>query len=163
MERGFGEILIGFCYGWLPVATGYYLQRGTVIPAVHWTSLPIALTIFNVILINEFPDFPADSIVGKRNLVVRFGKPRTARLYVTASLGAVGLFALSLAMGIPLLAGLFYLPAAAISLAVSFFMLRGKYYDRKHLEIMCGLTLGVNLATIVAYILGVLYGRAGAP
>ena len=71
--RGWGEILIGLCYGWLPVATGFYLFAGFFSPQVFLLSVPIFLSIFNVILINEFPDQEADQAIGKRNLVVRFG------------------------------------------------------------------------------------------
>ncbi|MCX7966509.1 MAG: prenyltransferase [Syntrophorhabdaceae bacterium] len=76
VARGVGEILIGLCYGWLPVSVSFYLQIGEFNHIIHWVSIPIACTIFNVILINEFPDYPADIIAKKSNLVVRYGKKR---------------------------------------------------------------------------------------
>gem|GEM_PF-3507126 len=79
-------MLIGFCYGWLPVAVGFYLQREGFVPAVHGVALPIAFSIFNVILVNEFPDYPADRAVGKRNLVVRLGRERASRVYLLVAL-----------------------------------------------------------------------------
>src|ERR1035437_1314075 len=76
VQRGLGELFIGYSYGWLPVAVGAYLQKGYIGSIVHWVSLPIICSVFNVILINEFPDYPADIQVNKKNLVVRLGKAR---------------------------------------------------------------------------------------
>ncbi len=81
VSRGWGELWIAFCYGWLPVAAGYYLQVGRIVPLIHWLAAPIGLTIFNVILLNEFPDYPADVAAGKANLTARLGREQAARLY----------------------------------------------------------------------------------
>jgi 1,4-dihydroxy-2-naphthoate octaprenyltransferase len=81
-----GEILIGFCYGWLSIAAGFFLFAGFFSPQVSLLSIPIGFSIFNVILINEFPDEEADRAIGKRTLVVRFGKERMGDLYIGLSL-----------------------------------------------------------------------------
>ena len=79
VQRGLGELFIGYSYGWLPVAMGAYLQTGYIGSIVHWVSLPIICSVFNVILINEFPDYPVDIQVNKKNLVVRLGKARCSK------------------------------------------------------------------------------------
>lgn len=84
--RGLGEILIGFCYSWLPIATGFYLVTGFFHREIFLLSIPVGLSIFNVILVNEFPDVEADRMVGKRNLVVRFGIDRMRDLYLGVSI-----------------------------------------------------------------------------
>ena len=84
--HGLGEILIGFCYGWLPIATGFFLFTGFFSPQILLLSIPVGFSIFNVILINEFPDEEADRTIGKRNLVVRYGKERMGDLYIGLSL-----------------------------------------------------------------------------
>ena len=84
--HGLGEILIGFCYGWLPIATGFFLLTGFFSPLILLLSIPVGFSIFNVILINEFPDEEADRAIGKKNLVVRFGKERMGDLYIGFSL-----------------------------------------------------------------------------
>ncbi len=150
--RGVGEIWIGFAYGWLPVAVGYYLQAGGIPPLVHWIALPIAFTIFNVILINEFPDYPADKKVGKRNLVVRFGRNRASKLYGLASLGTWLFFLLSIKAGVPARAIFFFLPFFVLSLAATLGVLRGGYRDRKKLERICAGTLIFNLGTTISLI-----------
>lgn len=158
VQRGIGELLIGFCYGWLPVATSFYLQVGRIDPIVHFLSLPIAFTIFNVILINEFPDYPADQIEGKRNLVVRLGRERAAYVYVAAAVAAAlsGMMATQM---LPLVALPLYLPIAILTLLVAGMILRKDYRDRKKLEQMCALTLVTNLGTALAYILALWFGK----
>jgi 1,4-dihydroxy-2-naphthoate polyprenyltransferase len=146
-HRGVGEMLIGFCYGWLPIATGFYLLAGFFSRQVFLVSIPVSLSIFNVILMNEFPDEEADRAIGKKNLVVRFGKERMGDLYfgfsllvglsfikVMSMLGGVPLW-LSLLSGIPLILIVWNL----------IHVWRGNYRDAKRLELLCRNTLYINL------------------
>ena len=154
VQRGIGELLIAYNYGWLPVAAGYYLQAGSIKPLVHWMSLPIACSAFNVILMNEFPDYPADIQTNKRNLVVRFGKRKAAFVYATVAITGIAMFFASLSKGLPIVLCLFYIPIAVSSLAVALMMLKGEFNDRILLERMCLITLLVNLGTCLVYIAG---------
>ncbi|MBF0233603.1 MAG: prenyltransferase [Desulfamplus sp.] len=156
VQRGLGEIFIGYSYGWLPVAVGAYLQTEHIDPRIHWVSLPIICSVFNVILINEFPDYPADIQVNKRNLVVRLGKARCAIIYVIVALMGTITFYMSLAQILPKTTGLFYLPFAALSCVTIFMMLAGKFNDHKLLERMCLITYLVNIGTCFSYITGLL-------
>lgn len=155
VKRGIGELFIGVSYGWLPIAVSYYLQTSSLAPLVHVTSLPVALSVFNVILINEFPDYPADLIQGKRNLTVRLGKKTASRIYAAASLGGVLLFPLPALAGLSPSGILLVLPAAALSLMLTTGMLRGRYEDRRVLERMCGMTIAVNWLYALTYMLWV--------
>jgi len=160
VSRGWGELWIAFCYGWLPVAVGYYLQVGTVALLVHWLAIPIGLTIFNVILLNEFPDYPADLEAGKANLAVRLGRGRASLLYGLASLGSWIALLLSLGRspGVPTRALWFYLPVLALSLILVVLVMRGRWRERATLEKLCAATLVVNLGTTAAYILAFVVG-----
>ena len=60
-------------FGLLPVYGAYYLQTKTIDVFVLFPAIIVGILIFLVILINEFPDFAADSAVNKRTLVVHFG------------------------------------------------------------------------------------------
>ena len=153
VQRGLGEIFIGFCYGWLPVASAYYIQTGTIHPIIHWLAIPIGLTIFNVIFLNEFPDYAADKATGKKNLLNRLGKKNGNVLYVTFSLLASATMLASPFWGIPFKVFYFYLPILIISLFIVVMMLRGKHEDKKMMEILCALNITVNLGTSMAYIL----------
>jgi 1,4-dihydroxy-2-naphthoate octaprenyltransferase len=151
--RGFGEAWIALCYGWLPVAIGHYLQTGTIRPEIHWISIPIGLTIFNVILLNEFPDYRADLEAGKRNLLVRIGHGRSVFFYAIASVFAWIGVAISLTKGVSRAVGWFYLPVMLLSVALVFFMLKGSWQDPKVLDKLCAGNLLVNLATTGVFIL----------
>jgi 1,4-dihydroxy-2-naphthoate octaprenyltransferase len=153
VSTGIGELWIAFCYGWLPVAVGCYLQAGEIAPLVHWLAIPIGLTIFNVILLNEFPDYSADLAAGKANLVVRLGRERASILYGLVGLGALVGIVLSLRQGVPGRALWFYLPIALLSLVLIVMVMRERWHDRTTLEILCGANLLVNLGTTAVYLL----------
>jgi 1,4-dihydroxy-2-naphthoate octaprenyltransferase len=166
--RGWGEILIGFCYGWLPIATGFFLFTGFFIQQILLLSIPVGLSIFNVILINEFPDEEADRTIGRKNLVVRFGKERMGDLYmgfsiltgltfikIMSSVSKTPLWLLALSAGPPLLI-----------LWNLIEVWRGGYRDGKRLERLCRNTLFVNLfvtmlLTIQQTVLISIWGRLG--
>jgi len=153
VSTGLGELWIVFCYGWLPVAVGYYLQMGKIATLVHWLAAPIGLTIFNVILLNEFPDYPADLATGKTNLVVRLGPGHASRLYGLTSLGSWIAMLLSLRQGVPTRALWFYLPILALSLILVVLVMHGRWRDQATLEKLCAANLVVNLGTTAAYVL----------
>jgi 1,4-dihydroxy-2-naphthoate octaprenyltransferase len=146
--HGLGEILIGFCYGWLPIATGFFLFTGFFSPQVLLLSIPVGFSIFNVILINEFPDEEADRAIGKRNLVVRFGKERMGDLYIGLSLLA-GFSFIKMMWGFRL-TPYWLLALSAVPLVLILWNLiqvwLGNYRYHKKLELICRNTLLVNLA-----------------
>lgn len=155
-EEGWGELFIGFCYSWLPIAAAFYLQRGYIAPCIHWMALPIGLSVFNVILLNEFLDPPAGTPVGRTNLLSRLGKAKGMALYVLVSiLSWSGMYS-SLSAGIPRKAFYLYLPVMALSAWISLMMARKKYEHSLFMELLCGLNIAVNLGTTVAYMLAFL-------
>ena len=79
--RGVGEFFIGISYGPLIVLGSYYLIARSITIESIIASLPVGFLITAVILINEFPDYPADKEAGKRNLIVRLGRERGVVLY----------------------------------------------------------------------------------
>ncbi len=146
--HGLGEILIGFCYGWLPIATGFFLFTGFFSPQILLLSIPVGLSIFNVILINEFPDEDADRAIGKKNLVVRFGKERMGDLYIGLSI-LTGFSFIKIVWGVGRtpywLLALSGIPALLI-LWNLIQVWRGNYHDTERLELLCRNTLFVNLS-----------------
>jgi 1,4-dihydroxy-2-naphthoate polyprenyltransferase len=155
-DNGFGELLIASCYGWLPIAAAFYIQRGYIAPCIHWMALPIGLSIFNVVLLNEFPDSAAYSAGGGMNLLRRLGKAKGAALYgMTSILSWFSMYS-SLHAEIPRKALYIYLPVMALSAGISL-MLAGKRYENPLvLEILCGLNIAVHLGTTAAYFLALL-------
>jgi 1,4-dihydroxy-2-naphthoate octaprenyltransferase len=152
VARGVGEVLIGICYGWLPISVGFLLQARHLPWSVSLLSLPVSLAVFNVVLLNEVPDHPADCRVDKRNLVVRFGRHAAAWIYAVSNLfisvSVLGLvWAYSLG-GAAAWAVAGVLAAWAFGLGAA--VLAGAWRNRPALEKLCGLTIAMNLAIPVA-------------
>jgi 1,4-dihydroxy-2-naphthoate octaprenyltransferase len=69
-------------------------MTGSFSSAVVALALPLGLLIGAFLWVNEFPDYLADLGAGKRNLVVRLGRPRAARWLCVIYLLAFGLLAM---------------------------------------------------------------------
>ncbi len=156
VSTGWGELWIGLCYGFLPVAVGYYLPTGRFDALTFMVAIPISATIFNVILGNEFPDRESDKSTGKRNLLQRFGTEQGAKIYLIASAVGWAGAALSLAAGVPLIFAAYYLLPFLASLYASHGFLKRKWKDRGQLETLCALGIFANLGTTAAYMLAFL-------
>lgn len=85
--RGLGETMIGLSYGpWMTLGS-LTLHTGRFSWGALAASLVPGLLITALAVVNEIPDVLQDRLVGKRNLVVRFGLENGVRLY-TAFAGA---------------------------------------------------------------------------
>ncbi|MDD5712136.1 MAG: prenyltransferase [Smithellaceae bacterium] len=156
VEKGIGELFIGFCYGWLPVAVSYYIQIGHIAPFIHGIGVAIGATIFNVILLNEFPDYPGDRATGKRNLLVRWGKKKGAAFYLIASLLSWVATLSAPLYGVPSRIVFFFVPVMALSIWINVMLIKRRYDDLQVLEVLCGLNIVVNLATTASFMLAFL-------
>lgn len=84
--RGLGEFTVGLNFGVLTVLGSYLVQTGTVTNEAFFYSLPVSFLITALLYVNEFPDYEADRIAGKRTLVVRMGpqKGRWGLVFIVA-------------------------------------------------------------------------------
>ncbi|MBW2673837.1 MAG: prenyltransferase, partial [Deltaproteobacteria bacterium] len=135
---------------WLPIATAFYIQAGYLHPFVHWMGLPVGMTIFNVILLNEFHDYPADRATGKRNVLVRLGIEGGILLYAAVSVIAWGATFCAIYAGVPVRALDLYIPVIILSALVTGGLFMRKDKDSISLEILCGVNIVVNLGTTVS-------------
>ncbi len=76
-----GELAVGVGFGPLMILGSYYVQAQVLPFKVFLISLPIGILIALVLFINEFPDYFADNLVGKRTQVVILGKKKAVILY----------------------------------------------------------------------------------
>lgn len=160
VKRGLGELLIAICYGWLPVVTGFMTATGEMPPYSWIFTLPIALSIFNVIYINEFPDYESDRLAGKNNLVVRMGKELASKVY--------GMVAFFVAI-FTILVWYFFrsensaflliiLPVVFLGLFLALRVsIQLKWKDRKDLEPICGLSIVLNHLTSITIAIVVVF------
>ncbi len=100
LARGLGELDTALVVGLLVPLCAFAAQTGTWgSPVALASSLPGAAAMFAMMLCVEVPDVVADAASGKRNLIVRFGRPGLVRL----GRGAIVLAYLS--VGLAVLAG----------------------------------------------------------
>lgn len=146
-KRGVGELFIGVCYGWLTLTTGYATACGTIPSNSILMCIPIALSVFNIILINEFPDFQADLESGKKNLMIRIGKEWASKTYGIANLFAVISFLIICLTLHPenYFYLLFLIPVFLLAMILSYNLISlKKWKQHQELEKLCGLTIILN-------------------
>mgnify|MGYP000933586243 CR=1 FL=1 len=98
--RGIGEVVVGCNFGFFIVMGSYYVQVGTVSFLSVLVALPITLLITAVLYINQFPDYEADRLVGKANLVVRLGRERAVKGYYFLMILSYSVLFISVALGL---------------------------------------------------------------
>lgn len=81
-SRGIGEFLVGLNFGTLMTLGAYFVQTQRFSIEAILASIPISLLIAGVLYINEFPDYNADKMVGKKTLVVRMGREKAVIPYI---------------------------------------------------------------------------------
>ncbi|WP_438349675.1 prenyltransferase [Paenibacillus sp. FA6] len=82
MAAGVAEFLVATTYGVLMTMGAYYVQTGHYSLQAFLISLPVALFINNVLIINQFPDEESDRNSNKKTLVVRLGKKKTKNVLI---------------------------------------------------------------------------------
>jgi len=83
-------------FGPVTVLGTYFVLARTFDPAAIVLSISLGLLVAGILWINEVPDIPADSAVGKRTLVVRLGVPRATTVFS----GIIGAAYLVLVLGV---------------------------------------------------------------
>lgn len=84
MGAGTAEFLIATTYGVFMTLGAFYVQTSSYSLAVVLISLPVALFITNVLVINQFADAESDEKSGKMTLVVRLGKKKTKNFLIAS-------------------------------------------------------------------------------
>lgn len=116
--RGLGELDVVICYGPLIALSTYLVMAHGLSWEAFWLSIPLGLIIAAFLWVNEFPDYLADRAHGKRNLVVRLGRKRAARVLPWIHAAAFGILSVLPLAGFPpmvLLGWLAAIPAAYAS------------------------------------------------
>lgn len=81
LKIGWPEWAPGVGLGALPVLGAYFVQTTAyTLPAVV-ASIPSAILVHNLLLLNEFPDTEADKKAGRKTLPITMGKARASILY----------------------------------------------------------------------------------
>ena len=119
--RGLGEVFVFIFFGVVAVAGTYYVQAGNVTADVLAASVPVALTVTAILVVNNVRDIDTDRVAGKYTLAVYLGRrlARTELVVVVAGayVAAGALWLLGGFSGWVLLSWL-SVPAAALPVAV---------------------------------------------
>ncbi|MEO6948722.1 MAG: prenyltransferase [Ginsengibacter sp.] len=90
---GLAEFLIGTTFGVMMTMGAFYVQTGTYTLEAFLISLPVAILVSNVLLINQFQDAASDEKSGKNTLVVRVGKRTSKNILIACFVIAYGIIA----------------------------------------------------------------------
>ncbi|MGE5560543.1 MAG: prenyltransferase [Chloroflexota bacterium] len=139
---GIGEFVVGATFGPIMVSGIYLVMTHTLNVQAVLTGVPIGFLIANVLWINQYPDYEADALGGKRNWVVRLGRKAALRVYYWLFvLAFVALAALSLVYRNPLwLLGLVAVPLERQAVAIA----------RRHYDDIPAL-IPANAKTVIIY------------
>lgn len=158
-RRGWGEFLGGFCFGLLPVLTGYYLQTGHLISEILLYGVPLSLAAFNLFLLLGFPESGPEEGPKPLSLAARLGPVAGGLLYTVVNI----LIILALAINLffpavshwsrPWLWG-----AIILALVNQEIIKRRAYYQEARIQLLCFTTLALHLGMSLVFALG-LWGR----
>lgn len=99
--RGLGELDTAIVVAILVPLCAYAAQRPAPSMGAFASTLPGASAMFAMMLAVEFPDFAADTVGRKRNLVVRLGRVRAGGLGIATVVVVYAGVAFALAVGAP--------------------------------------------------------------
>jgi 1,4-dihydroxy-2-naphthoate octaprenyltransferase len=150
--KGVGEIMIGLCYGILAVVSGFYIASGELDLRMVAIGLPASITIFCVIVANEFPDIDADRAVNKKNLVVRLGLKRASVMYAVAMILVYPAMLVTMLFNREPNVIFIGLPVLILTLAAAVGALKGGYQERESQTKISGITLISNLLSSLLFI-----------
>lgn len=155
VNRGLGEGAVALGFGPITTLGAYFVMARDFSGEALYASLPVAIFIALVLYLNEVPDRPADSAVGKRTLVVRWSKGAVVRGFFLAAATAYLLVVVGVALRI--------LPVYTLGMLATIPMARSVVRDLrqnfdKPYELMpamqrnTGLHLVAGLLLIVGYV-----------
>ncbi len=146
-QHGLGELAASLIVAVFTPLTGFYVQTGSLNNLLFLAVLPLVLLEFNMLLSVHLPDADSDAIVGKKTLVVRFGKTKISRLYMTLLVTTYLILPLLVIAGLPVEVAL----AAALPspLAIYLIGLVAKKPDTADYSRLAFFSIGLLMATAV--------------
>lgn len=123
-----GELSSGLGLGILPVLMFYFIQTGGYTTEALVASIPAGILLFNVHLLNEFPDVEADKIGHRKTLPIVLGRAKAGWIYLAGTVAVYVWVVVWVAVGVMPLAALLSL----VTIPLAFRATRGalSYKDK---------------------------------
>jgi len=134
LSPGIAEVLIATTYGVGMTLGSYFVQTGTYSMEVFLVSIPVALLITNVLLINQFPDMASDEASDKNTLVVRLGKQGSKNVLISLFIIGFGMISLLPLLGIAPYS--IYLSFLSVPFMIQAIRYAHKNYDKASTDII---------------------------
>jgi 1,4-dihydroxy-2-naphthoate octaprenyltransferase len=96
---GLGELAVGIGCGPIVVLGAYYVQTQRLSGEALWASIPVALLITAVLYVNEFPDYDADNLAGKKTIPAVLGRERAVWGYVALMVATYAALLIGIVLG----------------------------------------------------------------
>lgn len=97
--HGLGDLFVFVFFGVVAVTGTYYLQTDRLSGLAFAASIPVAMTVTAILVVNNLRDIPSDRLAGKRTLAVMMGAPLTRAWYALLILGPYGAVSVAVALG----------------------------------------------------------------
>lgn len=134
LAPGLAEFLIATTFGVMMTMGAFYVQTGYYSLQAFLISLPVAIFISNVLLINQFQDATSDAKSEKKTLVVRLGKRKAKNVLVACFIVAYGIIALLPLFGFAPYT--FYIAFLSVPFAVQAVRYAQKNYDKTSADLI---------------------------
>ncbi|WP_158605150.1 1,4-dihydroxy-2-naphthoate octaprenyltransferase [Hanamia caeni] len=134
LAPGIAEFLIATTFGVMMTMGAFYVQTGFYSLQAFLISLPVAIFISNVLLINQFQDAASDMKSDKNTLVVRLGKRKAKNILIGCFIVAYAIIAI-----LPLLGYApytFYVAFLSVPFAVQAIRYAQRNYDKNSADLV---------------------------
>ena len=150
---GWPEWAPGVGLGFLPVVGMYFVQTGFYTAPAYIAAIPSGILVHNLLLINEFPDIPADREAGRRTLPITIGKNGAWLIYSALTVIVYIWIAYWVAVGeMPLFA---LIALLTIPLAIKAIMGGRRYNDMS--QLVPALANNIMVVLLTQFLLGIGY------
>jgi len=122
------EISSGLGLGILPILMFYFVQTGGYNTEIVVASIPAGILLFNVHLLNEFPDVEADKIGKRKTIPIVLGRAKASWIYLAGTMSVYAWVVAWVAAGVMPLTALLSL----VTIPLAFWATRGalSYKDK---------------------------------
>ncbi len=97
--HGLGDLFVFVFFGVVAVNGTYYLQTDRLSGTAFAASIPVAMTVTAILVVNNLRDIQSDRLAGKRTLAVMLGAPLTRAWYALLTLGPFAAICAAAALG----------------------------------------------------------------